>query len=126
MEVCRWNRSAHYARAHSRMPPFPDSRSLLTFPAVPTPSSVWLPMLALLALACGGRPAVPVPTPSQGTPAPREPIKPLLTSTLAGQAIAVTPITLIVSTDSLARLAPLDDRARALAWADSIVGGQFL
>ncbi len=83
-------------------------------------------MLALLTLACGGKPAAPVPTPGHATAAPREPIKPLLTSTMAGQAIAVTPITLIIATDSLARVPPLNDRVAALNWADSIVGGQFL
>jgi hypothetical protein len=104
--------------------PFPDSAPLLTFPAVPTSSSRWLSILGLLTLACGGKPAAPAP--AHGSPAPREPIKPLLTSSLAGQAIALTPITLIVATDSLAQLVPLNDRVVALAWADSIVDGVFL
>jgi hypothetical protein len=48
-----------------------------------------------------------------------------MTSSLAGQAVAVTPLTLIVALDTLGRVPPLAERAGALAWADSIVGGEL-
>jgi hypothetical protein len=75
--------------------------------------------LALLTLACGGKPANPAPQP--GTPA-REPVRPLITTTFAGQMIAVVPLTLVVSEEPLTSQAPLTDRARTLAWADSLLG----
>jgi len=40
---------------------------------------------------------------------------------MAGQRIAVIPITLLVPVDTLTRVPPLADRAQSLAWADSIV-----
>lgn len=76
-------------------------------------------LLALLTLACGGKPANPAPEP--GTPA-REPVRPLITTTFAGQMIAVVPLTLVVSEEPLTSQAPLTDRARTLAWADSLLG----
>jgi len=97
---------------------------VLTIPPVPTRSLLWLSALALVTLACGGKPAAP--TPARSSAAPREPIKPLITTGLAGQQIAVIPITLVIATDTLPRIAPLNDRLVALAWADSIVGEAFL
>lgn len=91
---------------------------------MPTRSPLWLSALALVTLACGGKPAAP--TPARTSAPPREPIKPLITSSLAGQQIAVTPITLVIATDTLTRIAPLNDRVTALAWADSIIGEGFL
>lgn len=112
MGGCRW--SSPYSGLH---PSF-------TFPPVPTRSPLWLSALALVTLACGGKPAAP--TPARTSAPPREPIKPLITSSLAGQQIAVVPITLVIATDTLARIAPLTDRVRALAWADSLIGEGFL
>ncbi len=57
-----------------------------------------------------------------GSPPPREPVRPFVALPFAGQHIAVIPITLLVPVDTLVRVSPLEDRARALAWADSIVG----
>lgn len=74
--------------------------------------------MALLTLACGGKPANPAPEP--GAPA-REPVRPLITTTFAGQMIAVVPLTLVVSEEPLTSQAPLTDRARTLAWADSLL-----
>ncbi len=91
---------------------------------MPTRSPLWLSALALVTLACGGKPAAP--TPARTSAPPREPIKPLITSSLAGQEIAVVPITLVIATDTLPRIAPLNDRVRALAWADSLIGEGFL
>jgi hypothetical protein len=80
--------------------------------------------LAVATLACGGKPATP--TPANTSAPPREPIKPLITTSLAGQEIAVTPITLVIALDTLVRIAPLNDRVTALAWADSLVGEALL
>lgn len=91
---------------------------------MPNRSPLWLSALALVILACGGKPAAP--TPARTSAPPREPIKPLVTSSLAGQQIAVVPITLVIGTDTLPRIAPLNDRVKALAWADSIIGEGFL
>ncbi|MEP6572633.1 MAG: hypothetical protein ABJD11_08050 [Gemmatimonadota bacterium] len=46
----------------------------------------------------------------------------LSTAPLAGQQVAVLPLTLLVPTDSLSDLPPFDDHAHALLWADSIIG----
>lgn len=91
---------------------------------MPNRSPLWLSALTLVILACGGKPAAP--TPARTSAPPREPIKPLVTSSLAGQQIAVVPITLVIGTDTLPRIAPLNDRVKALAWADSIIGEGFL
>ena len=91
---------------------------------MPTRSPLWLSALALLTLACGGKPAAP--TPARSSAPPREPIKPLITTGMAGQEIALTPITLVVAMDTLGRITPLNNRVTALAWADSIVGEAFL
>ncbi|HTS90341.1 MAG TPA: hypothetical protein VMG41_17765 [Gemmatimonadales bacterium] len=48
-----------------------------------------------------------------------------MTVAVAGQSIMVTPLTLIVAVDTLGRVPPLNDRAAALAWADSIVGDEL-
>jgi hypothetical protein len=73
--------------------------------------------LAMLTLACGGKPANPAPEPRE----PREPVKPLITTPFAGQQLAVTPLTLVVSDEELAGAPPLNNRPVALAWADSLV-----
>lgn len=104
--------------------PYSGLRLTFSFPPVPTRSPLWLSALALVTLACGGPPATPAPARSSAPP--REPIRPLVTTALAGQEIAVTPITLVIATDTLARIAPLTDRVATLAWADSIIGEAFL
>jgi hypothetical protein len=80
----------------------------------------WLAVLAIATLACGGKPKTPIPV--AGSPPPREPIKPLITTPFAGQQIAVVPITLVVGIDTLATVAPLSNHQQAVAWADSLVG----
>jgi hypothetical protein len=70
----------------------------------------------LTLLACGGGQQPPKP------PAPAHLSRPLLTAPLAGQALAVVPLTLLITDDSTSRVAPLGDRVVALAWADSTVG----
>jgi len=102
---------------------FPVPRSRFTFLPVPPRSPVWLALAALATLACGGSsPAANVPAPAPARSAPREPIKPFSAVPFAGQSIAVTPLTLIVALDTLARVPPLADRAASVAWADSIIG----
>ena len=99
----------------------PRSRSPVYVSPVPSRPHIWPAVAALAALACGGSSA-PAPAPAPVRPPPHEPVKPFPTTPFAGQSIAVTPFTLIVAVDSLARVPPLGDRATSLAWADSIVG----
>jgi hypothetical protein len=77
-------------------------------------------VLALLVFGCGGKASPPSTAPQ--APVKHEPVRPLLTSAFAGQSVAVTPITLVIATDSLMQLAPLSDHAATLTWADSIIG----
>ena len=79
--------------------------------------------LALLTLACGGKPANPSPEPGQEQ---REPVRPLITTSFAGQSLAVTPLTLVVADEAMATVPPLNNRPLALAWADSLVAAALL
>jgi hypothetical protein len=57
--------------------------------------------------------------------AQHEPSVPLRTSSLAGQSVAVLPLTMVVMDDAIAddsAYAPLHDRGRTLRWADSLIG----
>lgn len=75
--------------------------------------------LSLLALAaavgCGGNrpPAKPVPDPYLNLP--------MVTPALAGQKVAVLPLTLAVTDDKLAADTLLGVRAKVLAWSDSLL-----
>jgi hypothetical protein len=89
------------------------------FPPVLTRPAGWLATVALGLLACGGHSGSPAAAPE---PAQREPVHPLITAPFAGQSIAVTPLTLVVTEQALAGTEPLTDRVRTLAWADSLVG----
>lgn len=72
-------------------------------------------MVALAAVACGGKPeAAPAPEP--------EPTAPLPTAGLAGQRVALFPLTLIAAEDSLHWDSLLVDRRASLARADSVIG----
>jgi hypothetical protein len=88
------------------------------------PSRIRLPLLALVALACGGKHPVPEPVP--GSAPPKEAIRPFLSAPFAGQQIAVIPLTLVVALDTLNRVPLLSNRVATLAWADSIVGESFM
>lgn len=84
----------------------------------------WPALIALTALACGGKPAPPASGP---TPLPvREPVKPLVTTLFAGQQVAVTPLTLVIAAESMTQVAPFTDRAGTLHWADSMVAAALL
>lgn len=78
-------------------------------------------LAVLAAFGCGGGGAA-----KSGPEPEKEPVLPpaipLVTTPFAGQSIAVTPLTLIVAADTIPRIAPLNDRTVALAWADSIIG----
>lgn len=53
---------------------------------------------------------------------PEVPARPLLVTPLAGQKIAVLPLTMIISDPGMGSESPLIDRATALRWADSSLG----
>jgi hypothetical protein len=53
-------------------------------------------------------------------------VKPLVTTLFAGQQVAVTPLTLVIATESLAELALFTDRAGTLRWADSLIAAALL
>jgi hypothetical protein len=94
---------------------------------VPIRPDVRFAALALVLLACGGgaAPSNTAPAAPVSPPPPREPVRPFIALPFAGQHIAVTPITLLIPLDTLARIAPLSDRALALAWADSLVASHL-
>lgn len=77
-------------------------------------------LLALAALACGGKAAPAGPEPAD-VRAQREPVRPFATALFAGQQIAVIPLTLILMPDSVAKAVSLSGRAAALQWADSLL-----
>lgn len=92
---------------------------------MPSRLSRFLPgvTLALAALACGGK--APPASPAPSTAPPKEPVRPFVGTVFAGQSIALLPQTMVITLDTLDRLAPLGQRAAALAWADSVVGAEF-
>ena len=80
--------------------------------------------LLLVAVGCGGGQR------SDTTPAPADtlppPTIPLATERLAGQPIAVLPLTLVVADSTLASGELFRNRTVLLAWADSIVGEKLM
>jgi hypothetical protein len=77
-----------------------------------------LTLLLGLAACGGGKPA-----PGAGpTPAPRQQPQPLFVQPLAGEAVAVVPITLALAEEGVPPSPLFADRARLLVWADSVVG----
>ncbi len=94
---------------------------------VPIRSSFRFIAVALV-VACGGGSTPPAPAPATPLPPPppQEPVVAFLSAPFAGQAVAVTPLTLLVSADNIGTMAPLADHAAALAWADSLLGATLL
>ena len=82
-------------------------------------------MLALLSFSCAAGAQQPAPVPP---PAPGKPVAPVPTEALAGQSVAVMPITLVAADPALQSdtvYAPYRDRRTALLWADSLIGEAF-
>ena len=78
-------------------------------------------MLALLSFSCAAGAQQPAPV----APPPGQVAAPVPTEGLAGQTIAVMPITLVAADPALQSdtvYAPYRDRRTALLWADSLIG----
>ena len=75
-------------------------------------------MLVLAVSACGNR----APSAEQGqTPAPAVPARALFTAPLAGEKVAVLPLTMVIAEPPLNAESPFQERVRALRWADSLL-----
>lgn len=72
----------------------------------------------VLVVGCKGSSNGQNPAPEK----PEVPARPLITTPLAGQKIAVLPLTMLISDPALGTEALLLDRATALNWADSALG----
>ncbi len=82
----------------------------------------WPLWIAVAGAACGGR-SGPAPALAPAGRRPVEPAHPLFTTALAGQTVAVLPLTIILVDDSLTtQVVTFPDRAKGLAWADSVLG----
>jgi hypothetical protein len=82
-------------------------------------------MLALLSFSCAAGAQQPPPVPP---PAPGQQVVPVPTQSLAGQSVAVMPITLVAADPALQSdtvYAPYRDRRTTLTWADSMIGEAF-
>lgn len=96
------------------------------FPAVTrAPFAVLTPII----LACGGSAQQPAPAPAPEASAQQRaaqtPVAPMPTATLAGQTVAVIPITLVAADPALqsdSLYAAYHDRRATLLWADSLIG----
>ncbi|HSE67178.1 MAG TPA: hypothetical protein VLB12_09335 [Gemmatimonadales bacterium] len=82
-------------------------------------------VLLLLAagLACGGRNEPEEASPKHEKP---EPIHALATAPLAGQVVAVIPLTILVGDEEMMAQAPFNDHTKAVAWGDSIIQQRIL
>ncbi len=69
-------------------------------------------------LACGGGHEPEETTPKEKKP---EPIIALATAPMAGQTVAVIPLTILIGDEALMEQPPFNDHVRAVAWADSII-----
>jgi hypothetical protein len=85
----------------------------------PVPLRRLASLLLAASLACGGKSG---PESAKPEKEEEEPIIPLATAALAGQSVAVIPLTILIADEALMATAPFNDRVRSLAWADSIVG----
>ena len=76
------------------------------------------PLLLLAVIACGNR----TNAQNQGqSPPPAVPARALYTAPLAGEKIAVLPMTMVIAEAPLSSDAPFIDRVAALHWADSLL-----
>lgn len=84
-------------------------------------------MLALLSISCAAGAQQPPPI-APIAPAPAGQAAPVPTEALAGQQVAVMPITLVAADPALQSdtvYAPYRDRRTTLLWADSLIGEAF-
>lgn len=95
---------------------------MVYFPAV---KPILTAVLALLSFSCAAGAQQPAPiAPSP----PEQAVAPVPTEALAGQTVAVMPITLVAADPALQSdtlYAPYRDRRTALLWADSLIGEAF-
>lgn len=94
---------------------------MVYFPAV---KPILVVMLALLSISCAAGAQQPAPI----APAPTGQAAPVPTEALAGQQVAVMPITLVAADPALQSdtvYAPYRDRRTTLLWADSLIGEAF-
>jgi hypothetical protein len=82
-----------------------------------------LPVLLVAAGCGGGQRSETAPAPADSLPPPTIPLR---TESLAGQPIAVLPLTLVVADSTLAGGELFRHRTVLLAWADSIVGEKLM
>ena len=75
-------------------------------------------LLLVAGLACGGRHETEEATPKNEKP---EPIAALATAPLAGQVVAVIPLTILVGDEEMMTQPPFNDHTKAVAWGDSII-----
>ena len=82
-----------------------------------------LPLRSLILLVLAAAPACAQPPKQSKTP---EPIVALATDGLAGQLVAVLPLTMVVSDPRLPGATGLEARTRTMRWADSLLGDVLL
>jgi hypothetical protein len=80
-------------------------------------------LLLAAGLACGGRNETEEATPKKEKP---EPIAALATAPLAGQVVAVIPLTILVGDEEMMTQPPFNDHTKAVAWGDSIIQQRIL
>jgi hypothetical protein len=86
----------------------------------PSPAEKWrlgAPLLLLALLAC----SKPSSETQAQTPPPPVPARALFTATLAGEKVAVLPLSMIIAEAPLNTESPFLDRIAALRWADSLL-----
>jgi len=81
-------------------------------------------LLLVAGLACGGRHEPEEATPKKDEKP--EPISALATAPLAGQTVAVIPLTILVGDEEMMGQAPFNDHTKAVAWGDSIIQQRIL
>lgn len=88
-------------------------------PMQPVPLKRLAGLLLAAGLACGGG-----SHPEQAAPkeAKEEPIIALATAPLAGQVVAVIPLTILIADEELMTMPPFNSHTTAVAWADSVIG----
>ena len=76
------------------------------------------PLLLFAVIACGNRSSAEN---QDQTPPPAVPARSLYTTSLAGEKVAVLPMTMVIAEPPLSSEAPFLDRVTALRWTDSVL-----